>query len=709
MFKTTLGSFAALTIGISALMASGGAAQDDPRFESIHGRDRTVNPVTQRTMRSDIPLIPRRVLFDNPERTAPRISPDGRYLSYLAPVDGVLNVWVAPVDALSEARPVTSDTNRGVRIYFWAHTSDHVLYLQDKGGDENWRVYATRVRDGETRDLTPFEGVNAQIQGVSHRRPDEILVGLNNRVPQFHDLHLVNIVTGEATMVQENPGVIGRGMVQGFVTDDDFNVRFVSVMNTDDGSSSVLRPDPADASGWTEYFTAPMEDTLTTGPVGFDESGGTLYMMDSRGRNTSAFVSIELETDEKRVLASDERADVGGVLTHPTSGRPQAVLFNYTKPHWQILDLRIAGDFNLLAQVNDGQMSVVSRTLNDNHWIVQYTHDTGPALFYHWDRVSRRANFLFASRTDLDAYVLSPMRPVVIRSRDGLDLVSYLTLPANSHGADADRPDNPLPMVLLVHGGPWARDSWGFNPSHQMLANRGYAVLSVNFRGSTGFGKDFLNAGNREWAGKMHDDLIDAVEWAIKEGIADRDRVAIMGGSYGGYATLVGLTFTPEVFACGVDIVGPSNIITLLETVPPYWAPAVRMFKDRVGDHTTPEGRAFLKERSPLTHVDRIQRPLLIAQGANDPRVKQAESDQIVEAMQSRKIPVTYVLFPDEGHGFARPENRLSFYAVTDAFLSKHLGGRHEPISSEEIESSTISVPTGAEGVPGLSSLVSNR
>jgi dipeptidyl aminopeptidase/acylaminoacyl peptidase len=293
------------------------------------------------------------------------------------------------------------------------------------------------------------------------------------------------------------------------------------------------------------------------------------------------------------------------------------------------------------------------------------------------------------------------MHPAVIKSRDGLELVSYLTLPPGSHAKDKDRPENPVPMVLLVHGGPWGRDSWGFNGLHQILANRGYAVLSVNFRGSTGFGKKFLNAGNKEWAARMHDDLIDAVDWAVKEKIADPAKVAIMGGSYGGYATLVGLTFTPEKFACGVDIVGPSNLQTLLNTIPAYWAPMMQLFKDRVGDPDTEEGKKLLEERSPLTRVDRIKRPLLIGQGANDPRVKQAESDQIVKAMQERKIPVTYVLFLDEGHGFARPPNNLAFYAVAEAFLAKNLGGRAEPIG-DAFDGSSIKVPAGADDIPGL-------
>ncbi len=349
----------------------------------------------------------------------------------------------------------------------------------------------------------------------------------------------------------------------------------------------------------------------------------------------------------------------------------------------------------------DGDITVSSRTLDDKTWVVAFLMDNGPTRFYLYDRGAGKARFLFTDRKELEGQPLQKMHPQLVKTRDGLELVCYLTLPPGSDADGTGRPKHAVPMVLDVHGGPWGRDRWGFDPMHQLLANRGYAVLSVNFRGSTGFGKKFLNAGNREWAAKMHDDLIDAVDWAIKEKIAQPDKVAIMGGSYGGYATLVGLTFTPEKFACGVDIVGPSNLVTLLNTIPAYWAPAMQLFKDRVGDHTTAEGKRFLEERSPLTHVGKIRRPLLIGQGANDQRVKQAESDQIVKAMQEHKIPVTYVLFPDEGHGFARPPNRLAFNAVTEAFLAQHLGGRYEPIGTA-FEDSTITVPAGADDVPGL-------
>jgi dipeptidyl aminopeptidase/acylaminoacyl peptidase len=448
-------------------------------------------------------------------------------------------------------------------------------------------------------------------------------------------------------------------------------------------------------------MTVAMEDTLTTSPVDFDKTGKILYMISSRNRNTAALIALDLESGVRTLVAEDPQADVSGIMVHPTAKNVQAAAFTYDRKHWQILDASILEDMRYLRTVADGDVEVVSRTLDDRYWIVAYVMDNGPVRYYRYDREGQQAHFLFSNRKALEGMPLAKMSPVVIASRDGLNLVCYYTLPVGSDSNGDGRPDKPLPMVLVVHGGPWARDVWGYNAWHQWLTNRGYAVLSVNFRGSTGFGKTFINRSTREWGAKMHDDLIDAVHWAIQQGIADADRVAIMGGSYGGYATLVGLTFTPEMFACGVDIVGPSNLVTLIESIPPYWQPQVELWTTRVGDHRTEEGRAFLTKRSPLTYVDRIQRPLLIGQGANDPRVKQTESDQIVQAMQEKNIPVTYVLFPDEGHGFARPKNRLSFNAVAEAFLSECLGGRYEPID-DDFKGSSITVPIGADVLPGL-------
>jgi dipeptidyl aminopeptidase/acylaminoacyl peptidase len=639
-----------------------------------------------------VPLVPRAILFGNPDRASVKLSPDGTQIGFLAPVDGVLNVWVGPANEPEAARPVTEDTYRGIRFYVWAYTSKHVLYIQDAAGDENWRLYSVDLGSGKIIDLTPIEGVQARFQQVSPQFPGEILIGLNNRDSQLHDIYRVNISTGEMQLIQENPEFAG------FVTDDDYCVRF-AMRVTPDGGSEMLRP--AAVGEWERFCKIDMEDMLTTQPIGFDSAGQILYMIDSRGRDTAALVAVDPENGERSVLAEDARSDADDVMVHPRKRTVQAVAFSYQRKRWQVLDASITDDLAYLRTVADGDVEVVSRTLQDDAWIVAYLMDDGPLRYYHYDREQRVARFLFTNRRDLEGLALAKMHPVVIRSRDGLDLVSYYTLPVGSEGVDSAYPSAPLPTVLFVHGGPWGRDGWGYDPFHQWLANRGYAVLSVNFRASTGFGKAFINAGNREWGAKMHDDLVDAADWAIAEGIADPERVAIMGGSYGGYATLAGLTFTPHKFACGVDIVGPSNLVTLLETVPPYWKPQIELFTTRVGDHRTEDGRAFLSERSPLTYADRIVRPLLIGQGANDPRVKQAESDQIVRAMQEKNIPVTYVLYPDEGHGFARPENRLSFNAIAEAFLAECLGGRYEPIG-DAFQGSTITVLVGAAGVPGL-------
>ncbi len=643
-------------------------------------------------------LIPRQVLFGNPDRAGVQISPDGSKISYLSAVDGVLNVWVGPIEDPQAAKPVTHDEKRGVRIYFWAYTSNDVIYLQDKDGDENWRAYAVDLKSGKERDLTPVEGVRANIDNVSHKHPDEILVGLNDRDKRYHDVYRINLKTGERTLVEENNSYLG------FVSDDDYNVKLGARM----ARTGVMHLDKKGADGWASFLEIGPEDNLSTNPVGFDKTGNTLYLSDSRERNTAALVGLDLATGASKMIAEDARADIGRAMIHPTENTVQAVRVDYTRGEWRVLDPTIRGDFEVLETVHDGDFVITSRTLDDQVWMVAFFDDSGPVQYYRYDRKGKRADYLFSNRKSLDGVALARMHPRVLKSRDGLDLVSYLTLPIGTD-ADADgKPTQALPMVLFVHGGPWARDRWGYNPRHQWLANRGYAVLSVNYRGSSGFGKDFLNAGNREWSGKMHDDLIDAVEWAVEEGIADPEKVAIAGGSYGGYATLVGLTFTPERFACGVDIVGPSSMITLLNNVPPYWRPFMPAMNQRVGDQHTIEGRRYLRSISPLTHVDEIVKPLLIGQGANDPRVTQVESDQIVEAMLEKDLPVTYVLYPDEGHGFRRPENSLSFNAVAEAFLSEHLGGRVEPIG-DDFEGSTIQVPTGAEHITGLADALIER
>jgi dipeptidyl aminopeptidase/acylaminoacyl peptidase len=641
-------------------------------------------------------LIPRQTLFSDPARDVPRISPDGSMVSFAAPLDGVSNLWVAPVDAPSEARPITRDTKRGIWQHVWGHTNRHIVYLQDVEGDENWHAYAVDLSSGEVRDLTPIAGVQARIQQVSHRRPGQIVLAMNDRDPALHDLYLVDLDSGERTLLAKNPGYVD------WITDDEYAVRF-GRSYTESGGFVLHRSSAGGA--WERFLEVGPEDERTTRPVGFDRTGNVLYVLDSRDRNTAALFALDTRSGERRLVYEDPRADVDEVMLHPTSYAVQAASSTFARQDWAVLDDSVRGDLAYLRAFADAELYVQGRSLDDRIWIVGFDASDEPYAFYLYDRDERSARFLFSWRPDLERESLARMHPEIVKSRDGLELVSYLTLPVESDPDRDGRPSEPLAMVLLVHGGPWGRDYWGLWEEPQWLANRGYAVLSVNYRGSTGMGKDFVNAGDLEWAGKMHDDLIDAVDWAIAQGIADPSRVAIMGGSYGGYATLVGMTFTPERFACGVDIVGPSNLITFMESIPPYWEPGRALLTTRIGDPRTESGRRLLIERSPLTHVDRIQKPLLIGHGANDPRVKQRESDQIVAAMQGKGIPVTYALFPDEGHGFARPENRLAFNAVAESFLGTCLGGRVEPIG-DDLAGSSLWVTTGAERIDGLAELL---
>ena len=618
------------------------------------------------------PLIPREILFGNPARSRPQLSPDGQYLAYLAPDDkNVLQVWLRSLEhatdqasgEASDDRQITNDKKRGIRSYFWAYDGVHLIYLQDADGDENFHCFSANIQTNRVRDLTPFQDVKAQPIELSPDFPDQFLVELNLNNPQSFDVYRVNLTTGAVWFEAENPGDIVN-----WVVDTKFQVR-AAIAATPDGGSDLLYRGTLTDDTWEilRHWDADDEGYAAS----FSEAGDILYIVGSHNANAQRLIALNLASREETVIAEDDQYDVGGIITHPTQHTLQAVAFYRDKLEWQILDPSIADDFAAIAQLRTGEYSIGSRTLADDRWLVSYTTDDGPVYYYLYDRASKTGTLLFSNKPDLEQLPLVSMQPIRYSARDGLTIHGYLTLPI---GVEPQA----LPTVLLVHGGPWARDTWGFDPQAQWLANRGYAVLQVNFRGSTGYGKAFVNAGNRQWAAQMHEDLLDAIAWLTQQGIADPAKVAIMGGSYGGYATLVGLAFTPDVFAAGVDIVGPSNLLTLLQSIPPYWAPLLSKMYLRIGNLETET--EFLKSRSPLFFCDRIQKPLLIGQGANDPRVKQAESDQIVEAMRSAGKPVEYVLYPDEGHGFARPENRIQFYAIAEEFLAKYLGGRSEAI-----------------------------
>jgi len=639
------------------------------------------------------PLIPRGDLFGNPTRAAGKISPDGQWLSWLAPKDGVLNIWMAPADNPDQAKAMTDATDRPIRQYFWSPDSQSLLYIQDRGGDENFLLYGVNIASGEETTLTPFENTRVDIVGGSESIRDKILVGLNNRDPQFHDVHLLDLNSGELTLVLENNGYAG------FMADDTLTVRMALCQNEAGGTDYFRVVDNSVESD--PFSSTAMEDSLTTNPAGYTNDGSILYWLDSRGRNTAALYAEDVATGKRTLIAEDDKADIGGTIRDRESGKVQAYSVNYLKTEWTALDADIGASLDWLGTQLEGEYGISSRTDDDQTWIVWNDPLTAPTATYIYDRRAQTLTPFYVTRPELEGAPLQPMYPVEIASRDGLTLPSYLTLSAGVAMDDDGNPSASSPMVLLVHGGPWARDDYGFNSIHQMLANRGYAVLSVNFRGSTGFGKDFLNAANKQWGLAMHDDLIDATNWAIAQGITGKDQVAIMGGSYGGYATLAGLAFTPETFACGLDIVGPSNLETLLDTIPPYWAPLVKIFHERMGNPDSEEGLALLKAASPLYKADQITKPLLIAQGANDPRVKQAESDQIVGAMKDAGIPVTYVLYPDEGHGFAKPTNNIAFFAIAENFLAECLGARAEPLGDVLVPSSA-EILEGAEHVVGL-------
>ena len=610
-------------------------------------------------------LIPRRVLFGNPERVSPRISPNGTSLAWIAPHNGVLNVWTAPVGAdgvdWDSATVVTSDTDRGIRVFRWAHDGRHLLYLQDTGGDENWRLYDVDLQTMQRRDLTPFEGVQAQILATEKKYPSEVLVGLNRDNPALHDVYRLDLVTGDMVKQVENPGFAG------WVADTDLVTR-VGVGLEPDGSLVIKVRDGADGD-WRLLQTLPAEDAMTSGPMAISADGGSMLAMSSAGVDTGRLVRVDLASGAEEVLAEDPDADVSGVRVNPDTREPQIVTWVKDRTEYRVLDPALEADLAAIRALHPGDPEIVAQDHSDMVWLVAFTNDAGPVPFFLYDRRRREGHFLFDHQPELSRYELAPMEPFSYQARDGLTIHGYATFPPGAGRSG-------LPMVLNVHGGPWARDTWGFDSEAQWLANRGYLSVQVNFRGSTGYGKAFVNAGDREWGRAMQNDLTDGVAYAIDQGWADPERVAIFGGSYGGYAALAGVTFTPDLYRCAVDIVGPSNLKTLIETIPPYWQPQIALFHQRVGNPET--DAEFLWSRSPLSRAASIKTPLLIAQGANDPRVKQAESEQIVAAMRDAGIDYEYMLFPDEGHGFAKPENRLRFYAAAERFLARHLGGRVE-------------------------------
>jgi len=622
------------------------------------------------------PLIPRDLLFGNPDRTGPALSPDGLKLAWLAPnTNNVLQVWVKTVGK-DDDKVVTADKKRGIRQYFWAKDNRTLVYLQDSDGDENFHLYGVDLPSGNVRDYTPFQGVRADVTDLNPEFPNEMLLTLNLRDRALFDVYRLNLRNGALDLDTENPGDVA-----GWGTDSKFRVRLAQISTPEGGTEIRVRND--DKAPWKTFLKVGPEEILEA--IGFTKDGQSLYLKSSVGRDTAAVIEKNLASGEEKVIAASDEVDAEGVMIHPKRYEVEAVQFAPGRATWKVIDPGVKDDFDRLSKLIDGDFQIANRTESDDIWLVAYNSDRAPGRYYKWDRKAKEGTFLFTVRPKLEGLTLAEMKSVAITARDGLKIHSYLTLPPGV-------PAKKLPMVLFPHGGPWARDDWGFNGYSQWLANRGYAVLQPNFRGSTGYGKKHLNAGNKQWGLKMHDDLIDCVNWAVKEGIADPQKVAIMGGSYGGYCALAALTYTPETFACSVDIVGPSNLKTLIGTIPPYWKPLRALFDVRMGNVDDPKEAELIKNASPLNFADKIVRPLLIGQGANDPRVKVTESEQIVAAIEKNKGNVVYVLYPDEGHGFARPENRTDFNARAEVFLSEHIGGRLEPMPADRIPGSTAVV-----------------
>lgn len=608
------------------------------------------------------PLIPRAVLFGNPDRANPQISPNGSQLAYLAPSDGVLNVWVRSVGE-DDDRLLTHEGERGIQRYFWAQNSAQILYLKDQGGDLERHLYSIGLADGKVRDLTPYEGVSARVVAINARFPDEILVALNRRDPQLHDVYRVDLTTGDARLDVKNDGAFVA-----WTADHELRVR-AGVQLTPDGGTALLVRDTV-TDPWRTLTTWEPSDVLNSGPITFTPDGNGVFLSSSAGSDTGEFRRIELDGGRETTLVFSRNADLADLFIHPIRNTVQAVAFNKQRLHWTVLDRSVKRDFRTLRRLRRGDFSIINRDHADRTWLIAYTTDNGPVYYYAYDRHTRQAKLLFSNRKALEGVRLARMVPISFRARDGLTIPGYLTVP---RGIEPLR----LPLVVLVHPGPWSRDTWGYNGTAQWLANRGYAVLQINYRGSTGYGKSFVNAANKEWGGKMNDDLVDGVRWAVGRKIADAKRIAIFGASYGGYAALASLAFTPDVYSCGISVSGPCDLTSFAQRLPSFMKLLEPLLWDRIG-HPVHDAK-LLRSRSPFEHADKIRKPLLIAQGANDQRVPKAQTVAFVAKLREANRSVTYVEYADEAHGIRLPKNRLDFFGKAEKFLAEHLGGRFEP------------------------------
>lgn len=640
------------------------------------------------------PLIDRELFFGDPEIAGAQISPDGAFIAFIKPFKGTRNIWVKKTaDPFTSAKPVTADTKRPIPGYFWSRDGKYILFVQDKAGDENYNVYAVNPADAPAagqevptaRNLTDVKGVRASIFSVPRTEPDAIYIGLNDRDAAWHDLYKIKISTGERTLVRKN-----TERITAYVFDLKDQLR-LATRAAENGDTEVLR---IDADKFTKIYSCNVFESC--GPVRYHKDGERVYFVTNKGSGVD-LVSLELlnpTTGKEELVETDplKRVDFGNAVFSEVSDELIATSYDDERERIYWKDKAFEADYKHLQKLLPGkELAFASSTRDEKLFLVAANSDTDPGSTYLYDRTTKKLTLQYQIREKLNRSYLAPMKPVTYPSSDGLQIPAYLTLPK---GVEARN----LPAVIVPHGGPWYRDSWGYNSFAQFLANRGYAVLQPNFRGSTGYGKKFIDASNKQWGDKMQDDVTWGAKYLIAQGIADPKRIGIMGGSYGGYATLAGVAFTPDLYAAGVSIVGPSNLITLLESIPPYWEQIRKLFYERMGDPNTPEGKAQLLRQSPLTAAEKIKTPLLVIQGANDPRVTKRESDQIVVALRDRGFPVEYMVAPDEGHGFARPVNNMAMFALAEKFLAKYLGGRYQetmtPEAAQRLKEITVDVKT---------------
>jgi dipeptidyl aminopeptidase/acylaminoacyl peptidase len=627
------------------------------------------------------PIIDREIIFGNPEIAGAQLSPDGKYVAFQKPWKDTRNVYVKGVnEPFSAARLLTTETKRPIAGYFWSRDSKYILYVKDNDGDENYNVYAVdpSAKPGAgadappSRDLTGLKGVRVMLVDVPKNDPNVVYIGLNDRDKAWHDLYKLKISTGEKTLMRKN-----TERIEGWNFDLQGNLR-LATRSAENGDTEILR---VDSDKFTKIYSCNVFESC--GVIRFQKDGKRAYMETNKGADMdlSALALFDPETGKTEVVESDplKKVDFGGAFFSEVTDELAFTVYEEDKPRYYFKDKEFGADFKWLDGKFPGkEVSLNSATLDEQTWLISASSDTEPGETYLFDRKNHKLALQYKVREKLPRESLAEMRPVHYKSSDGLEIPAYLTLPQGV-------PAKNLPTIIFPHGGPWGRDVWGYNGYAQFFANRGYAVLSMNFRGSTGYGKKFLDAGNNEWGRKMQDDVTWGVKYLVDEGIADPKRVGIFGGSYGGYATLAGVTFTPDLYAAAVDLFGPSNLITLMDSIPPYWEAARQMFYQRMGNPTTPDGKALLVERSPLTSAGKIKTPLMIAQGANDPRVNHAESEQIVIALRDRGFPVEYLLIPDEGHGFARPVNNMASIMATEIFFAKYLGGRDQTDGTPEV------------------------